>query len=143
MEFLLVWIFSIIIGCMIGAAKDQSASGFIWSFLFGPLGVLVVLCLPNRKKEKEEAERKHQAATQMQLQQAQLQRLEQMQRAPLPAAQSQIRQLRIASGGEDLGDVPVPTVKLMLKTGKLTPQDYYFDVHANDWLALAECPDLK
>jgi hypothetical protein len=141
MEFFLIWIFSMIIGCMIGAAKDRVGSGFVWSFLFGPLGVLVVLCLPNLKKQKEEADRKQQLALQLQLQQAQLQKLDQIHRS-VPPPPGYEPKLRIASNGQDLGEMPVATVKLMLKSGKLNPQDYYFDTDSNDWMQLDCCPAL-
>ncbi len=142
MEFLIIWIFSMIIGCMIGAAKDQTVSGFIWSFLFGPLGVLVVVCLPNRKKQREEAERKQQFAIQLQLQQAQLLKLEQMQMKAPPPPPGYEPRLRIASNGQDLGEIPVGAVTLMLRSGKLTQQDYYFDRESNEWMQLDCCPQL-
>jgi hypothetical protein len=143
--WLIVWIF---IGCLVGAAKDQLLSGLIWSLLLGPLGVLIVVCLPNRKKQKAEAERKKQSAIQLQLQQAQLRKLEQMrqleqmQYASPPPPPGHEPKLRIASNGKDLGEMPVATVKTMLKTGKLTQQDYYFDRDANDWMPLDCCPTL-
>lgn len=145
MEFFLIWIFSIIIGCLIGSAKDRFGSGLVWSFLFGPLGVLVVLCLPNLKKQKEDAERKQQIALQLQLQQAQLQKLDQLQRnaqPPPPPPPGNEPKLRIASNGQELGELPVATVKVLLRNGKLTPQDYYFDAHNNDWMQLESCPAL-
>ena len=133
-----------IMGCLIGAAKDRVGSGFIWSFLFGPLGVLVVLCLPNLKKQKEEAERKRQFTLQIYLQQAQLKKLDQLQRggSPPPPPPGYEPKLRIASNGQDLGEMPSGTVKLMLKSGKLTPQDYYFDAESNNWMQLDCCPDI-
>lgn len=59
---------------------------------------------------------------------------------PLSAS---VTMLRVASGSDDLGELPVPTVKLWLKTGKLTPQDYYFHKGHNDWLPLETCDELK
>jgi hypothetical protein len=50
--------------------------------------------------------------------------------------------LRIASNGQDLGEVSVATVKQMLKGGQLTPQDYFLDVEANEWVPLDRCTDL-
>ena len=51
------------------------------------------------------------------------------------------RTYRIASNGEDLGDMPIATVKQMLNAGKLTSQDYYFDPNANEWISLDCLPD--
>jgi hypothetical protein len=140
MEFLLIFIVSVVIGCLIGNAKGQFASGLVLSLLLGPLGVLIVLCLPNLTKQKEEEERKQQLALQLELQQAQLQKLDQMQRAAPPPGYEP--KLRVASNGQDLGEMPVATVRLMLKSGKLAQQDYYFDASANDWIPLDRCPDL-
>jgi len=50
--------------------------------------------------------------------------------------------LRIASNGQDLGEVSVETVKQMLKSGQLTQQDYYLDVGANEWVPLDRCKVL-
>lgn len=104
--------------------------------------MLIVLCLPNLTKQKEEAERKQQLALQLQLQQAQLQKLEQIHRTAPPPPPGYELKLRIASNGQDLGEMPVATVKLMLKSGKLNPQDYYFDADSNDWMQLDCCPAL-
>jgi len=135
-SIILWWIFCAIIGGAIGMAKDRTVSGIVWGGLLGPIGIIVVLCLPNLKKKKEEEarrvaeiERKHQ----MELQQAQLQQLQQR---TIPTPPKAERQYRIASNGEDLGEMPVPTIKLLIKTGKLTLHDYYFDIHAHDWITL-------
>lgn len=138
---LIVWIFSMIIGCLIGTSKDQVASGLIWSFLFGPFGVLVVLCLPNRKKQKEEAQRNKLLERQVSLQQEQIRYLEKMQQ-PVPPPPGHEPKLRIATGGEDLGEMPISTVQLLLKNGRLTQQDHYFDQASNTWMPLDCCPDL-
>ena len=53
MDILLIWGVSIVIGCLVGEAKGQALSGFLWSFLLGPLGVLIVLALPNPVKEND------------------------------------------------------------------------------------------
>ena len=45
---------------------------------------------------------------------------------------------RIASNGQDLGTLPVLTIKQMIETGQLTMQDYFFDDEINDWMQL-EC----
>ena len=137
-----IFIVSIVIGCLIGSAKGQFASGFILSLLLGPLGVLIVLCLPNLVREKEESDHKKQLAVQIHLQQAQLRKLDQMQRTPMPPPPGYEPKLRVASSGQDLGEMPVASVKLMLKSGKLTPQDYYFDTDSNNWMPLDCCPDL-
>jgi hypothetical protein len=102
--FWIIFIVSVVIGCLIGSLKGQFTSGLIWSLLLGPLGVIIVLCLPNLIKQKEEAERKQQMAQQLELLQQQLQRLEQIQLATSSPPSRRDPTLRIASDGEDLGD---------------------------------------
>jgi type II secretory pathway pseudopilin PulG len=144
MEFLLIFGVSVVIGCLIGSAKGQFASGLIWSILLGPLGVLIVLCLPNLVKQREEQERKQQLDTQLQLQRAQLEKMEQMQQrasAPPPPPGAQPR-YHVACNGEDIGELPLSTIQQMFRSGRLTAQDYYFDAEANDWLPLESLVDL-
>lgn len=50
----MVWIISIAISLFIGAKKGRPWSGIVWGLLLGPIGVLVLLCLKNLKKETEE-----------------------------------------------------------------------------------------
>jgi type II secretory pathway pseudopilin PulG len=140
MEFVLIFIVSVIIGGMIGSAKGQAAAGLLLSLLLGPLGVLIVLCLPNLVKQKEEQERKRQLDLQLQLQRAQLDKLEQMQqttsapsRPPPPGAQ---RRYHVGRNGEDIGELAVSEIRTKIQSGELTLQDYYFDPAANDWLTL-------
>jgi len=139
---ILFWIFCAIIGGAIGFAKDRLVSGIIWGGLLGPIGIIVILCLPNLKKQKEEEASKQHLAQQLRLQKAQIEQLKQDRVSAPPPPPSYQANLRIASIGQDLGELPVATVKLMLKTGKLTPQDYYFDADCNDWMQLDCCNAL-
>lgn len=139
---ILWWIFCTIIGGAIGMAKDRVVSGVIWGGLLGPIGIIVVLCLPNLKKQKEEAITKQQLALQIQLQEAQLEQLRQTSRTSPPPPTGYQPTLRIASNGQDLGELPVETVKLMLQSGKLTLQDFYLDTDSNDWMQLDCCTAL-
>lgn len=50
----LLWLGSVFIGGLIGQQKDQFESGLAWTFLLGPLGVIIVLCLPNHIKALKE-----------------------------------------------------------------------------------------
>jgi hypothetical protein len=68
----LIWLFSVVIGCLVGAAKGRIGSGLVWSLLFGSPGVIVVLCLPNLAKKEEDAKAQQLLQSQVQLQQAQL-----------------------------------------------------------------------
>ena len=140
MEFLLIFIVSVIIGGMIGSAKGQTAAGILLSLLLGPLGVLIVLCLPNLVKQKEEQERRRQLDLQIQLQRAQLDKIERLQesasapsRPPPPGAQ---RKYHVGRNGEDIGELQVSEIRKRIQTGELTLLDYYFDPAANDWLTL-------
>ena len=140
MEIFLFWTVSVVFGWMIGGLKGRAFDGFAWSFLLGPLGVIITLCLPNLAKEKKETERSSQMAYQIKLQEAQLKKLCEIQNNPPVHSFPQTdRNLRIASGGIDLGEMPPATVKAMLQSGKLSLQDHYFDRDANEWMPLDCC----
>lgn len=55
MEFLIVWAVSVAIGVMIAEAKGRPLEGWVLSLFLGPLGVLVILALPNLVKQAEAA----------------------------------------------------------------------------------------
>lgn len=63
-----------ICSAVIGDKKGQETSGVIWGLLLGPIGVLIVLMLPDLKKQEEEeaaaAEAETQARRQRQLKKA-------------------------------------------------------------------------
>ena len=141
MEILIFWIVMIVIGCLISGSKGRGSTGFWLAFLLGPLGVLIMLAMSNLKKEEEQNERKRLFAAQMQVQQAQLRKLEQLSMAAIPIPQPRVshQNLRIASGGQDLGEMPAATVRAMLQNGKLSLQDHYFDRDANEWMPLDCC----
>jgi hypothetical protein len=73
-----VWLFCLVIGVLIGSQKGQLVSGIIWSFLFGPLGVIVVICLANKKKEAEDQAQKTFQFQQMQVQRQQLEEIKKL-----------------------------------------------------------------
>ena len=58
MEWLICWLAFVIIATLAGAARGQGPSGFLWGFLLGPLGLLIVLFLPNKVREAERLEEK-------------------------------------------------------------------------------------
>src|SRR2546426_12731566 len=88
MDPVLIWIVSLILGCLIGSAKGRVVSGFVWSLLLGPLGVLIVLCLPNLKKEEENAKARALAQEQVRLQEAQLRQLQELGQRPIRGPES-------------------------------------------------------
>ena len=142
------WVIFIVLGCLIGASKGRALSGFIWTFFFGIFGVLIIICLPNLKKQKADEERNQLLQRQIQLQEAQLLQSQLQALAstqPMSSSTNSYNEqtLRIASNNEDLGEIPVSTVKLMLKSGKLIPGDLYFDQFTKDWLSLGGCPHLS
>jgi len=54
-EFFWPWLIGAAVSTIVGASRDQRDSGLVWGLLLGPLGILVVLFLPNLRKEKETA----------------------------------------------------------------------------------------
>ena len=82
-ELFLIWLFSILIGGLIGMNKGQEWSGVVWSTLLGPVGVIITLCLPNVVKQKAEADSMKLRAEELQVQK---QILAELQRQRSPAA---------------------------------------------------------
>ena len=142
------WIIFMVLGCLIGASKGRALSGLVWTFFFGIFGVLIILCLPNLNKHKSEEEHNQLLQLQVQLQEAQL-REARLQVHPTtqpvysPMYPSPEPMLRIASNNEDLGELPVSSIKLMLKSGKLKTEDLYFDQLIKEWLPLDRSPHLN
>ena len=52
---MIVWFVFVMIGWLVGSARGQEWSGVFWAMFLGPIGVLVVLALPNEVKLKVDA----------------------------------------------------------------------------------------
>jgi hypothetical protein len=74
---MLIWLFSILIGGLIGMNKGQEWSGIIWSVLLGPIGVIVTLCLPNLTRQRVDAESMRMREVELQVQRDILRELKQ------------------------------------------------------------------
>ncbi len=46
-----IWLYCLVLGALTGSRKGQIVPGFILPFLLGPLGLLVVFFLPNKKRK--------------------------------------------------------------------------------------------
>ena len=44
------WVIFMVLGCVIGARKGRALSGFALTFFLGIFGLLITVCLPNRKR---------------------------------------------------------------------------------------------
>ena len=131
---LIVWLIFLIAGILIGSQKGQLVSGIVWPFLFGPLGVIIVLCLPNKVAEAKEEERQRQFQQQMALQKQQLEELQRL-RNPQPEP-SLPKRLRIAKDGQEIGEMGIGMVLTMLKNKQLSGDDLYLDSQTNEWTPL-------
>lgn len=125
-----IYILSVVAGALIGLRKNRLASGIIWTLCFSWIGFIIVLCLPDRNPKADtdvkaliEYQKFHQAKAREEKQKAQ-------------------EALRIARGGQDLGSMDLPRIKLMLRQGELSLQDYYFDDMVGDWQPLELHPDF-
>ena len=121
-SYFLWWIFCAIVGGAVGLAKDRASAGILLGALLGPIGVIIALFLSDDKKKKEEASRNQLLAIQLQIQQAQIQKPPKRRFSAPPPPDCEPK-LRIASNGQDLGEMPVQTVKNMLKSGNLMQID--------------------
>ena len=144
MEVILFWIVIwSVLGAVIGNSRGQMASGIVWCLLLGPLGVIIVLLLPNLKQQEKDQMQAKESARQIAFQQAQLAELKRLSGAvvpPPPPGRSAL--YRIAKDGNDLGEVSLPAIKQMLVTGGLSMNDYYLDAAANAWVPLDQLPGV-
>ena len=134
----------IVIGTALAAGKGRASSGFVWTFLLGPLGLLIVIFLPDLKKRELERQKK-QYAESVRLQKEQLKQLEALSKVASPqlvSSPSESR-FRIARNGEDIGEMPLSKINALLRAEKLTKQDYYFDSQLNEWVQLEHLVGLS
>ena len=102
-----------IVGHFIGEKKGRAAQGVVLGILLGPIGWLLVHFGPDYRTESEKVK-----ATEINT------------------------KIRVAKGGNDLGVIDVPSLKLHLMSGNLTASDYYYSEDDADWLPLGSCPLL-
>ena len=55
---------------------------------------------------------------------------------PPPMAKAAIQSFRIASNGQELGEIALPVIRTMMSAGRLLDTDHYFDPIANEWRTL-------
>ncbi len=146
MEVIYALLLCSLIGIAIGQTRGRPIAGFFLGLLIGPIGWLLVLVGPNPKKKKEDAEKQTLMQHQLAMQKAQLDALQRIQSQSttrnVPPPPGRVSTVRIAKDGHDLGDIDIPKVKLMLRIGELSLQDYYFDAECNDWLTIECHPEL-
>jgi len=138
-SLIFIWLFCLVIGVLIGSQKGQLVSGIIWPFLFGPLGVIVVVCLANKKKEAEDQSQKAFQFQQMQIQRQQLEEIKRI-RQDAPETPNLPSKLRISKDGQEIGEMGIGMVKTMLLNKQLSGNDLYFDPRENDWMPLDLLP---
>lgn len=151
MEFFLIYAISIVIGCLIGASKGRFLSGLVWSLIFGPLGVLVVLCLKNLNAERKEKEAQAMTQRQLAIQEAQLREIRDLkERSSAPKATVKLsasvalkNTIRLSRNGDDLGEVDIPSAKLAVRVAGGLEGFYFFDFSKSDWIALIQHPDFR
>jgi hypothetical protein len=134
-----IWLFCLVIGALVGSQKGQLVSGIIWPFLFGPLGVIVVVCLANKKKEAGDQAQKAFQLQQMQIQRQQLEEIRKL-RQPAPETPTLPSKLRISKDGQEIGEMGIGVIKTMLHNKQLSENDLYFDPQANEWMPLELLP---
>jgi len=64
-------------------------------------------------------------------------------RTQSPTQQTPELTFQVGRNGEQLGELPLSTIKQMLSRGELSMQDYFFDFDQNSWLTLDRIEQLK
>ena len=162
-SYILWWILCAIVGGAIGHMKGQVSVGVILGALLGPLGVIIALFLsdpheqralgqsPHKLRERLRAEAQQKKLLELQAQQpvqAPVPRVivvnaaPHAQVVPPPPGAKALQNYRIASNGEELGVVPLATIRQMLHAGRLLETDHYFDAPANEWRTLDQLKDV-
>lgn len=158
-SYILWWILCAIVAGAIGHTKGQAAVGVILGALLGPIGVIFTLFLSNRLQERtheENFQKSRDLRTRLRLEQMQAQKpvqapmprvivvntAPQAHVVPPPPGAKVLQNYRIASNGEELGVVPLATIRQMLRTGRLLETDHYFDAPANEWRTLDQLKDV-
>lgn len=150
-----LWIFSVVIGALIGAARGRVASGLVWPLLLGPLGVIVVLCLPNLAREARDAREDKLKREQIDLQRAELKELRALRaalepgRSPAPARRpaaprpggqnaAPLASYYILVDGKPEGPLEGPTLMAMLSAEEITPDTLCAREGDADWRKTGE-----
>jgi hypothetical protein len=50
MEFLILWLFIVLVGAELGKKRRGRLDGAIWALFLGPIGWLIVLCFARREQ---------------------------------------------------------------------------------------------
>lgn len=150
------------IGYSVRVSKGNEGAGFALGLLFGPIGIVISLLLPDqnrkREREREENEARQISVKQIELLQAQLDELKSIKsgkrlyqadigRISLPTppadrADFSGQWIRVASNGEDLGDMTIAEVRRALMERRMDLGDFYLEPQRNEWLPLADHPQL-
>lgn len=150
---ILFWIFSAIIAGAIGHTKGQAAIGVILGGLFPVLGIIFTLFLSNKLQERtheENFQKSRDLRTRLRLEKIQAQQpvqapmprvivvnaAPQAHVVPPPPGAKVLQNYRIASNGEELGEIALPVIRTMMSAGKLLETDHYFDAPSNEWRTL-------
>ncbi len=107
-----------------------------------PVGIVGSLIRSSQRHFQNQNEIKEQLELLVEGQKAQLRTVTGLSRNVNPPQASDAPHLRISFGGQELGNLPLPTVQRLLQMGKLTLQDEYLDPQCNKWLPLGRCPLL-
>jgi hypothetical protein len=146
---LLFWIFSLIGGIAVGVQKGQEVSGFIWPLLFGPLGFLIVLCLPNLKKRALDIAQYNLQAQQMELQRQQLAEMRALRESSVMPTSRVVKtsrplpKIKVAKNGEEWAELTMEEIGTLLESGDLTVGDYYYSNADEDWVTLDRLFDVS
>ena len=120
--FIIALVFGLI-GTAIGQARGRAGAGFLYGFLLGPLGWLILILGPNPKKQKEEEEKRNQEQTMLRIQTQHLAELKAIRESMSPklASQSLIKEdlywVRVKE--RELGPIGKIEIMELFSSGKI------------------------
>lgn len=112
-------------------------AGFSWGFIFGPVGLIILVLLTMRKAAADKAA----SAAELDLRQR-LYAAKQAAVAAAPAKGPGVK-IHVRRGGHEMGEFSLSDVSHYIQSGEMMMEDEYYDVLAKDWLPLVGHPTLN
>lgn len=148
-QIFVFWLVLSLCVALLASSRGRSGVGFfLLAAILSPLlSFVILLCMKDLRKEKENAKKDYLLQAQLASQRQQLEELRKLQTpardSPALPPPGALDMIHIARNGEQLGTVSVADARRMLDDGTLCLEDYYFDSSCDGWVELAGHPELN